>query len=67
MSCLLAYQVGLSVCVMNEQQHAVFHMLLVVYKLPQLATAVEVPHLEFAIVASSQQATLLHTIQTVSR
>lgn len=34
-------------------------MLLTVNKLPQLAAAVEVPHLQFTIVASSQQAPLL--------
>ena len=44
---------------MHKQQCAVLHMFLVVHKLPQLAAAVEVPHLQLAIVAASQQTALL--------
>ena len=59
------YQVGLPVCIVHKQQRTVLHMLLLMDKLPQLGAAVEIPHLQFTGVASSQQATLLQTSRMV--
>ncbi len=56
---LLSYQIGLPISIMYKPQRAVLNMLLMVHKLPQLAAAVEVPHLQLAIVAACQQAALL--------
>lgn len=49
-----AYLVGLSVFIVHKQQSAVLDMLFFVLVLPQLAAAVEVPHLQLTSVATCQ-------------
>ena len=53
------YQAGLPISIVHKYECTVFHVLFMVHKLPQLAPAVKVPHLQLPIVAACQQAAFL--------